>query len=1155
MDPALRELIAEGQDDDEVAVVVRLHDKATTIPRALRIVARFGTVVTGRARRGALTALHADPAIASLKAPRLYSAELHIVHEESEADPPRPTDRLRPEGLRETGRGTVVCVLDWGLDFAHPDFRKPDGSTRLLALWDQRARRTSVAPYGYGHVHDRAAIDRALAASDPFAALHYRPDQRAHGTHVTGIAAGNGRAGGPSGVAPEAELVFVHLSGGGQDDLGSSIELLEGIDFAVRTAGERPLVINMSLGRHAGPHDGTLLVERAIDALLIERPGTAVIQSAGNYFAKRAHMSGQLSEGHKALLPLTRARADGQPTQVEIWYKGADVLGASVAGPQGIAGVAALGSDASLRVGGREVGKLYHRRNDPNNGDNLVELVLRREAPTGDYTIELEGIDTVDGRWFAWIERDTLCNACQAQFPADLVSTKSTTGSVCNAMRSIAVGAYDAHDPAHPIPPFSSSGPTRDGRRKPLLSAPGFRVLSVRSRDDVHDAPGYIQMSGTSMAAPSVTGTLALMFEAAGRQRISLMRRTLFTTLDRVEGDEDRRGYGLLDINAAVAAARSLRRPSEAEPIALPIPPALAMPALIDPRTALARAVDPSDPALQVVASPGQRPLDMPRGGDLMLRQGLGGAPRLMRLADGTLLDSRDLARRGIFGENQLPGRFVEIDDGSGIAGFARRLIAPDGLTVADTWLLRPAGPGFPLRTEALGTRAADTDPPDPPQPRPGPPIVPIAASGVYPVLVLPGVMGTRLEFPQSPGLPHWDPDSAWQMGRWIFLDPDVKLHGLDMARPATIIADSRNADEHRRGWDQIPQRIYRDLLLAIDNEFNRPQQHPGLPRLRCPAWAMGYDWRQSNARHAQHLVDTIDRILESEIGSQQVIVVTHSMGGLVLRSALRQFGERLSRKIRGVIHTVQPAVGAVVAARRCRTGFARNIDGQLGEMLAAIEAGVLERIPTPSDNDDESIGKFLQTMLFHALFSDSRFGPSPRYYQLLMAVLSAPNELLPSDAGGRAWWPHAQGRRESLHDLYGMPGGLIHADHAGTPVGGLLRARFAEAGAFHRTIEQLYHPRTGVLFSTGLTTDVALDPERRPKEGDGTVPAFSGRCPDLATPVFRHGFNKVEHGGCFDDREFREAVLDGIAYIAGNGSPLGDRRPLPRSVLAGIPA
>ncbi|ATY30897.1 S8 family peptidase [Sphingomonas psychrotolerans] len=582
MDPGLQELIAGGGPDEVVAVIVRLQPGSPP-PPGLRLVAQFGDVATGRAARGALATIHGHASVASLKAPRVYAGETDVSARNpfadrpppgepglSEADPaPIDSDTRRPEDLAETGRGIVVAVIDWGIDFAHPDFRNADGSTRLIGLWDQRADGVP-APYGYGRIHRRGEIDRALRSEDPFATLSYRPSespQPSHGTHVLGIAAGNGRAGGPQGVAPEADMIFVHL-GPGLGDLGNSVDLLEAIHFVVRAAEGRPVALNMSIGRHAGPHDGTLLIERAIDWLIVNRPGTVVVQSTGNYYSRNVHMEGRLREGHSERLPFELPRSDAHPATVEIWYKGTDRFVARAFGPDGGTATAELGANAVLRDReGAELARLYHRAADPNNGDNLIALVLRPMAPAGRWGIEITGSDVADGRWHAWIERNAGSPASQAVFAPGSASPLATTGSICNAMRTIAVGAYDAHDPDQPIARFSSTGPTRDGRRKPLLVAPGVRILSVRSRQSVHEPPGYVRMSGTSMAAPHVTGAIALMLEAAGHQPVAAIRNALFGALKPASpagaDQAERWGYGVLDIAAAVAAARRLRATPE----------------------------------------------------------------------------------------------------------------------------------------------------------------------------------------------------------------------------------------------------------------------------------------------------------------------------------------------------------------------------------------------------------------------------------------------------------------------------------------------------------------------------------------------------------------------------------------------------------------
>lgn len=117
--------------------------------------------------------------------------------------------------------------------------------------------------YGYGIIHTTQDINRALASGDPAATLGYffsKSDPTGsgtYGTHVLDIAAGNGTKG-PVGVAPEADLIFVHLHNQAfptQMNLGDSIAVLEAVDLILTIGQERPVVMNLSMGRQMEPHD------------------------------------------------------------------------------------------------------------------------------------------------------------------------------------------------------------------------------------------------------------------------------------------------------------------------------------------------------------------------------------------------------------------------------------------------------------------------------------------------------------------------------------------------------------------------------------------------------------------------------------------------------------------------------------------------------------------------------------------------------------------------------------------------------------------------------------------------------------------------------------------------------------------------------------
>ncbi len=576
MDPALWELIrtAEGVEGRPVEAIIRLRAPDIEVP-GVRMVSRFGQISTCRLAASSVRDVRAHPDVLSLKAPRYVGPE----HERPSprgrrrgAYSRQRSDERRHPDLPLTGTGVVIGIVDWGLDFDHPSFRAPDGSTRLVALWDQRPTTVglSPAPYGYGIVHEPTQINHALRGPRPYEELGYHPAAAdrggggSHGTHVTDIAAGNGRSGGPTGIAPEADLVFVHLADrgtGGLSNLGDSVRLLEAIDFIARTAGDRPWVINISVGRHGGPHDGCTLTELAMDELLSARPGRFIVQSTGNYFRSRTHATGSVARGRNETLRFTTDPADISANELEIWYDGDDEFSVRIEPPDGSRGsVVALDSRVELHQDGRVIGRIYHRAHDPNNGDNHVDAFLYPWAPAGTWTVTLQGRRVTDGRFHAWLERDEACKVCQSRFEVGDSESTCTTGTIANGRLPLVVGAYDAQSLSRPVAAFSSSGPTRDNRPKPDLVAPGVDVLAARSapKGSTRSPGALVRKSGTSMATPHVTGAVALCLQAVGhRLDAEQIRDLVLRTVDHstLNPRGDRLGHGFLNIQPLVTAA------------------------------------------------------------------------------------------------------------------------------------------------------------------------------------------------------------------------------------------------------------------------------------------------------------------------------------------------------------------------------------------------------------------------------------------------------------------------------------------------------------------------------------------------------------------------------------------------------------------------
>lgn len=569
MDPQLWEEMERGEATAEIRAIVRLHP-GMAAPSSLRVMSRFGDIVTCRLRRDAIVAARRHPSVRSLKAAR--NLESASSFERQSGVVQRQGNSRRPN-IAETGRGVIVGVVDYGCDFAHHAFRTAKGASRVKALWHQAVHSDQSRipdPFDQGRVWDTDDINAALRSRAPYRALGYHPSQRganglrvpSHGTHVAGIATGGPHFDGPTGMAPDAELVFVHVANdntSGSLNFGDSVGVLEAVDFINRTAGEQAAAINISLGRHGGPHDGTTLIEQAFDHLLMHRPGLSIVQSAGNYYGRKIHCEGMLRPNQPAQMAWrVHAQASGTK-ELEIWIGQDDTVDIEIVAPDGTRWDVPAGARVPLEKDGVLLGRAYHRLDDPGNGDTHIDVFIYDEAgATGVWRAQVAPSKLRDGRWHAWLERHGSARY-QTRFVSGPISNASTAGTIANGRGAVQVAAHTRTAP-HRITSFSSAGPARDGRSVPMIAAMGEAVVSARSATGRDSHREVYATSGTSMAAPHVTGTVALMLQAAPsltQKRIrAILRATAAPISDAATHEGIRSTWGRLDPVAAVRAAR-----------------------------------------------------------------------------------------------------------------------------------------------------------------------------------------------------------------------------------------------------------------------------------------------------------------------------------------------------------------------------------------------------------------------------------------------------------------------------------------------------------------------------------------------------------------------------------------------------------------------
>lgn len=238
-----------------------------------------------------------------------------------------------------SGKGVITAFLDSGIDYRHPDFRKEDGSSRILAIWDQSIAGNPPAGFRLGTEYDRNIINDALQQEDIQEGYRICPsrDLSGHGTHVAGIAAGNGRSSNERnrGVAYESDLLVVKLGTPGKNSFPRTTELMLGMDYILRKALElkQPVAVNISFGNTYGSHDGTSLLETYLSDMANYWKSVLVI-GTGNEGSARGHTSGQLVMGREQEVEF--AVGEYEPAlSLQIWKSYADIFPSGLRIPVG----------------------------------------------------------------------------------------------------------------------------------------------------------------------------------------------------------------------------------------------------------------------------------------------------------------------------------------------------------------------------------------------------------------------------------------------------------------------------------------------------------------------------------------------------------------------------------------------------------------------------------------------------------------------------------------------------------------------------------------------------------------------------------------------------------------------------------------------------
>ena len=488
----------------------------------------FGEFVTARIPVENLEALSQDEAVKLVEIGTPVRKKMDKARAAANVDKVQAGTNLSQPFL---GTGVIVGVVDAGFQYNHINFYDANNASELRV---KRVLRQANSSRASGYKTKKEYTTQSAIES---AQYDDTSDEDGHATHVTGIAAGSYSGNNYYGIAKDADIVMVSY-GTGNTDVANGIKYV--FDYATEVG--KPAVVNISLGTHIGPHDGTSTFDRTLDAMV--GAGRIVCGAAGNEGEYPLYIEQTLTANTTTTeaLKLKHTYSYGQSyylPEIDIWgeanknYSIQVVItknGSDVWTSDTFAANTEKSKSYSSFTGASGGLEIYSGKNSVNNKGNVSIYYDSSNGFTlkSGYTLNVRFIGTDNCTVQAWADgyESIWVNGSTAYSVGEIGGT---------ANRIISVGAwttlknsYNSTSKLNGICDFSSKGPTADGRLKPEITAPGDIIKS--SIPNLSSVTEYSEgktsktingttyywgwMSGTSMATPFVTGVVATWLQA-----------------------------------------------------------------------------------------------------------------------------------------------------------------------------------------------------------------------------------------------------------------------------------------------------------------------------------------------------------------------------------------------------------------------------------------------------------------------------------------------------------------------------------------------------------------------------------------------------------------------------------------------------------------
>lgn len=447
--------------------------------------------------------------------PKLYSL---LATDSMEASGILPASRIPAFGNQ--GQGVLIGFVDTGIDYQNPLFRKEDGSSRILGIWDQTLETGAPDPVNgfqalYGTQYSREEIDQALAAPDPLA-LVPSADENGHGTFLASVAAGGEDPDQDfTGAAPRASIAMVKLKPAkaylrdfylireGADAYQEN-DIMMGVAYLLHLARRfsMPLVICLGLGTNQGSHVGKSPLGLYLDDINIYA-GTAVITAAGNETGYGHHYRAVTRPEETLQTVELNVGEKDSGFSMEFWAQDVDIYRVGFISPTGEV-VDPLPSSTEeenvirFLVEQTEI-TVFSSIVNTATGSQMVFIRFKDPMP-GIWNLTVSSALNITGAFHIWLPSRGFISDTTYFLRPDPDTLVTGPG---NSQYALTVSAYDHTTGGVYI--HSSRGFSRSGQIKPELAAPGVNITGAGLRS------GFVQRSGTSAAAAHAAGAAAIL--------------------------------------------------------------------------------------------------------------------------------------------------------------------------------------------------------------------------------------------------------------------------------------------------------------------------------------------------------------------------------------------------------------------------------------------------------------------------------------------------------------------------------------------------------------------------------------------------------------------------------------------------------------------